>query len=81
VALIRAFENVGENHEISFKALFTLSVTGHIDMLFFRCFGLQSLVSAYCSGECCFLPSQSLSNLKYFYLVRIHPLAFKHPSV
>jgi len=27
----------------------------------FRWFRLQSLVSAYCSGECCFLPSHSLA--------------------
>jgi len=30
-------------------------------MFFFRCFCLWTLVSAYCSGECCFLPSHSLA--------------------
>jgi len=41
VVLTRAPENVGGNHDIqSFQALFTLSVSGHIDMLFFRCFCL-----------------------------------------
>jgi len=38
VVLTRAPENVGGTHDISFEALFTLSVAGHIDMLFFRCF-------------------------------------------
>jgi len=38
VALTRAPENVGENHDISFEATFTLRLAGHIDMLFFRCF-------------------------------------------
>jgi len=36
----RALENVGENHDISFEAPFTLSLASHIDMLFFRCFCL-----------------------------------------
>jgi len=40
MALTRAPENVGESHDISFEALFTLSVIDHIDMLFFRCFDL-----------------------------------------
>jgi len=40
VVLTRAPKNVGGNHDISFEALFTLSVAGHIDMLFFRCFCL-----------------------------------------
>jgi len=40
VALTRAPENVGENHDIRFEAPFTLSLAGHIDMLFFRCFRL-----------------------------------------
>jgi len=40
VALTRAPENVGDNHDISFEAHLTLSVAGHIDMLFFRCFCL-----------------------------------------
>jgi len=40
VALTRAPENVGENHDIIFEAPFTLSLAGHIDMLFFRCFCL-----------------------------------------
>ena len=38
-----------------------LRLAGHIDMLFFWCFRLLSLASAYCSGECCFLPSHSLA--------------------
>ena len=40
VALTRAPKNVGEDHDISFEASFTLSLAGHIDMLFFRCFRL-----------------------------------------
>jgi len=40
VALPREPENVGENQDKSFKAPFTLSLAGHIDMLFFRCFCL-----------------------------------------
>jgi len=40
VVLIRAPENVGENHDISFEAPFALRLVGHIDMLFFRCFCL-----------------------------------------
>jgi len=60
VAFTRAPENVCENHHINFEAPFTLRLAGHIDMLFFRCFFFKSLVSAYCSGECCFLPSHSL---------------------
>jgi len=70
VALTRALENAGENHATRFKAPFTLSLAGHIDMLFIWCFCLQSLVSAYCSGECCFLPSHSLACGNT--LVRIH---------
>ena len=38
MVLTRAPENVGGNHDISFEALFTLSVAGHIDMLFFQVF-------------------------------------------
>jgi len=34
VALTRAPENVVENHDISFEALFTLRLAGRIDMLF-----------------------------------------------
>jgi len=29
--------DVGETHDISFKASFTLKLADHIDMLFFRC--------------------------------------------
>jgi len=61
VALTRAPENEGENQDISLEATFTLSMAGCLDMFFFRCFCLQSLVSAYCSGECYFLPSHSLT--------------------
>jgi len=39
-ALTRPHENVAETHDISFEAPFTLSLAGHIDMLFFRCFCL-----------------------------------------
>jgi len=60
VALTRAPENVGETHDISFEAPFTLRLAGHNDMLFFRCFCLWSLVYVYCSGECCFLSSHFL---------------------
>jgi len=59
VPLTRAPENEGETHGISFEAAFTLSLAGHIDMLFFRCFCLLSLVCASYSVECCFLPSHS----------------------
>jgi len=34
VALTRAPENVGENHDKSFEAPSPLSLAGHIDMLF-----------------------------------------------
>jgi len=36
----KTFEStdVGETHDISFEAPFTLTLAGHIDMLFFRCF-------------------------------------------
>jgi len=61
MALTGAPKNVGEDHDISFEAPFTLSLASHIDILLFRCFRLQSLVSAYCLGECCFLPSHSLA--------------------
>jgi len=40
VALTRAPENEGENHDLRFEALFTFRLAGHIDMLFFRCFRL-----------------------------------------
>jgi len=50
VGLARAPENVGENHDINFEAPFTLSLASHMDILFFRCFCLWSLVSSYCSG-------------------------------
>jgi len=40
VGLARAPENVGENHDISFEAPFTLSLASHIDMLFFWYFCL-----------------------------------------
>jgi len=44
VVLTRAPENVGGNHDISFEALFTLSVAGHIDMLFFRLFVISGFL-------------------------------------
>ena len=37
VGLTRAPENVGENHDVSFEAPFTLRLAGDIGMLFFRC--------------------------------------------
>jgi len=40
VALTRPPENVVENHDTSFEAPFTLRLSGHLDMLFFRCFRL-----------------------------------------
>jgi len=40
VALTRAPENIGGNHDIRFEAPFTLRLAGHINMLFFRCFCL-----------------------------------------
>ena len=40
VALTRAPESVGENHEINFEACFAFRLAGYIDMLFFRCFWL-----------------------------------------
>jgi len=49
VALSRALENVDEYHDRSFEAHFTLRLAVRIAMLFFRRFGLQSLVFAYCS--------------------------------
>jgi len=71
VALTRAPENVGENHNISFEAPFTHRLAGHIDMLFsgvlFAIFGFCLLF-----GWILFL-AESLSSLwKYFFLVKIH---------
>jgi len=40
VALPRTPKNVGENYDISLEAPFTLTLAGHIDMLFFQCFCL-----------------------------------------
>jgi len=40
VALARAPENVVENNDTSFEALFILRLAAHIDMSFFRCFYL-----------------------------------------
>ena len=34
VALTKAHENVGANHDISFEAPYTHSLAGHIDVLF-----------------------------------------------
>ena len=55
----------------SFEAHFTLRLAVRIDMLFFRRFCLQSLVFAYCLGECCFLPNHSLAS-EIFFLSKIH---------
>jgi len=38
VTLTRAPENIGETHDISFEAPFTLRLAGYFDMLFLRCF-------------------------------------------
>jgi len=59
VALTRVPKNAGGNHDISLEAPFALRLACHIDILFCWCFLLLSLVSAHCSGECCFLPSHS----------------------
>jgi len=40
VALTRAPENVGENHDISFEAPIALRLAGHTNMSLFRCFCL-----------------------------------------
>jgi len=47
VALSRAPENVGENHDISFQEPFTLSLAGYIAMLLFPVFLFVSLVTVY----------------------------------
>ena len=39
VALTRAPENVGENHDENFEAPFILRLASHIDMLLFWCLG------------------------------------------
>jgi len=39
-ALTRAPEKEGENQDINLETTFTLSLAGHIDMFFFRCFCL-----------------------------------------
>ena len=61
MALTRAPENEGENQDISLETTFTLSLAGHIDLFFFQCFCLRSLVSVNCSGYCCLFPSHSLA--------------------
>ena len=40
LTLTRASENEGENQDISLETTFTLSLKGHIDIFFFRCFYL-----------------------------------------
>ena len=70
MALTRAPENIGGNHDISFEAPFTLRLAGHIDMLFFRCFCLQSPSFCLLFGWMLFL-AESLSSLwKYFLLCK-----------
>jgi len=69
MALTRAPENESENQDISLETTFTLGLAGHIDMFFFLCFWLKSLVSAYCSGECCFLLNHSLA-CEIFFVVK-----------
>ena len=71
MGLSRDPENVGENHDISFEAPFTLSLASHIDMLF-SC--VLFVISYFCLlfGWILFL-AESLSSLwKYFFFVRIH---------
>jgi len=67
--------DVGETHDISVEAPFTLRLAGHIDMSFFRCF--------VCNPWFLFVVrvnvvlAESLSSLwKYFFLVRIHCSVF-----
>jgi len=60
VTLTSASENEVENQDIRLEINFTLSLAGHINIFFFRCFCWRSQVSAYCSGGCCFLLSHSL---------------------
>jgi len=62
VALTRAPEDVGGNHDISFEAPFTLSLTGHIDIdviILVFLFAVSGLCLLF--GECYFLPSHSLA--------------------
>jgi len=66
VALIRARENEGENQHISLETIFALNLAGHIDVFFSRFFLFVISSFAYCSGECCFLPSHSLAYEIFF---------------
>jgi len=62
--------DVGETHDISFEAPFTLGPAGHIDMLFFRCFVciLWFLFIVRVNVRMLFLASHSLASLwKYFF--------------
>jgi len=61
VALTGAPKNVGKNNDICFEAPFKQPDWLYLHVIFFSCFYLQSLVCAYCSGECCFLPSHALA--------------------
>ena len=72
VALTSAPENVGENHDISFEAPFTLRLPGHIDMSFFRYF--LFVISGFCLlFGWMLLIADSLSSLwKCFFSARIH---------
>jgi len=65
VALTRAPENVGENHDISFETPFTFSLAGHIDMLFSSVF---VCISGFCLlfGWMLFLAEPLSSLWKYF---------------
>jgi len=45
VALTRAPENVGENHDISFEAPFTLRLAGHIHVIFLA---FSFVISGFC---------------------------------
>ena len=77
VALTRAHQNVGETHDIRFEASFTLSLAGHIDMLFFRCL---FVIFGFCLlfGWMLFL-AESLSSLwKYFCLSKNTPQCLYH---
>jgi len=61
VALTRAPENVGENHDIGFEAPFTLRLAGHIEM-YFPVF--LYVISSFCLIFGCMLfLAESLSSL------------------
>ena len=76
--------DVGETHDISFEAPFTLTLAGHIDMLFFRCFVCNRWFLFIVRVNVVFLPSHSLAqgwepagqmrSAQTFYMARIRIL-------